>query len=302
MSMEDKILEAILLEADRLKIDASPEHMNQSKKEIRRTQDYTVNEDEEEDNDEEVESDDSNQNNEDEDGNTDYTANVPGNEDQGGQEDTSDDNAEDNQEEEAPEEEPAEDEGTEDDAGDEEPQEDAGEDDTGSDDNADEGGDEAGEGDEGGTDYTDMDAGDVEGGDDEGGDDTGDDSSSDDTSTDDSGDGSTPETDEQVNERHLKVKQLSLMNQMTGLHTSINNYLTQINDIERTNIYVSSIISTVIDNFNKLKDVIYKYIIYYFDNMSYEYNLYTFNYFIEAMKVNIELLAKIKDANNYEAE
>ena len=283
--MEDKILEAILLEADRLKIDASPEHMNQSKKEIRRTQDYTVNEDEEEeDNDEEVESDDSNQNNEDEDGNTDYTANVPGNEDQGGQEDTGDDNAEDNQEEEAPEEEPAEDEGTEDDAGDEEPQEDDG------------------EGDEGGTDYTDMDAGDVEGGDDEGGDDTGDDSSSDDTSTDDSGDGSTPETDEQVNERHLKVKQLSLMNQMTGLHTSINNYLTQINDIERTNIYVSSIISTVIDNFNKLKDVIYKYIIYYFDNMSYEYNLYTFNYFIEAMKVNIELLAKIKDANNYEAE
>ena len=301
MSMEDKILEAILLEADRLKIDASPEHMNQSKKEIRRTQVYTVNEDEEEDNDEEVESDDSNQNNEDEDGNTDYTANVPGNEDQGGQEDTGDDNAEDNQEEEAPEEEPAED-----DAGDEEPQEDAGEDDTGSDDNADEGGDEAGEGDEGGTDYTDMDAGDVEGGDDEGGDDTGDDagddSSSDDTSTDDSGDGSTPETDEQVNERHLKVKQLSLMNQMTGLHTSINTYLTQINDIERTNIYVSSIISTVIDNFNKLKDVIYKYIIYYFDNMSYEYNLYTFNYFIEAMKVNIELLAKIKDANNYEAE
>ena len=293
MSMEDKILEAILLEADRLKIDASPEHMNQSKKEIRRTQDYTVNEDEEEDNDEEVESDDSNQNNEDEDGNTDYTANVPGNEDQGGQEDTGDDNAEDNQEEE-----PAED-----DAGDEEPQEDdAGEDDTGSDDNADEGGDEAGEGDEGGTDYTDMDAGDVEGGDDEGGDDTGDDSSSDDTSADDSGDGSTPETDEQVNERHLKVKQLSLMNQMTGLHTSINTYLTQINDIERTNIYVSSIISTVIDNFNKLKDVIYKYIIYYFDNMSYEYNLYTFNYFIEAMKVNIELLAKIKDANNYEAE
>lgn len=301
MSMEDKILEAILLEADRLKIDASPEHMNQSKKEIRRTQDYTVNEDEE-DNDEEVESDDSNQNNEDEDGNTDYTANVPGNEDQGSQDDTGDDNTEDNQEEEAPEEEPAEDEGTEDDAGDEEPQEDAGEDDTGSDDNADEGGDEAGEGDEGGTDYTDMDAGDVEGGDDEGGDDTGDDSSSDDTSTDDSGDGSTPETDEQVNERHLKVKQLSLMNQMTGLHTSINNYLTQINDIERTNIYVSSIISTVIDNFNKLKDVIYKYIIYYFDNMSYEYNLYTFNYFIEAMKVNIELLAKIKDANNYEAE
>lgn len=286
--MEDKILEAILLEADRLKIDASPEHMNQSKKEIRRTQDYTVNEDEE-DNDEEVESDDSNQNNEDEDGNTDYTANVPGNEDQGGQEDTGDDNAEDNQEEETSEEEPAEDEGTEDDAGDEEPQEDTG-------------GDEAGEGDDGGTDYTDMDAGDVEGGDDEGGDDTGDDSSSDDTSTDDSGDGSTPETDEQVNERHLKVKQLSLMNQMTGLHTSINNYLTQINDIERTNIYVSSIISTVIDNFNKLKDVIYKYIIYYFDNMSYEYNLYTFNYFIEAMKVNIELLAKIKDANNYEAE
>ena len=291
MSMEDKILEAILLEADRLKIDASPEHMNQSKKEIRRTQDYTVNEDEEEDNDEEVESDDSNQNNEDEDGNTDYTANVPGNEDQGGQEDTGDDNAEDNQEEETSE---------------EESQEDAGEDDTGADDNADEGGDEAGEGDEGGTDYTDMDAGDVEGGDDEGGDDTGDDagddSASDDTSTDDSGDGSTPETDEQVNERHLKVKQLSLMNQMTGLHTSINNYLTQINDIERTNIYVSSIISTVIDNFNKLKDVIYKYIIYYFDNMSYEYNLYTFNYFIEAMKVNIELLAKIKDANNYEAE
>ena len=51
-----------------------------------------------------------------------------------------------------------------------------------------------------------------------------------------------------------------------------------------------------------IKEVIYKYIMYYFNNMSYEYNLYTFNYFIEAIKVNIELLAKIKDAQNYDSE
>ena len=116
------------------------------------------------------------------------------------------------------------------------------------------------------------------------------------------GTGSEPESDEQVNERHRKTKQLTLMNQMIGLHTNINSYIEQLNGVERTNVFVSSIISTVSDNFNKLKEVIYKYIMYYFNNMSYEYNLYTFNYFIEAIKVNIELLAKIKDAQNYDSE
>ena len=260
----DKILEAILMEADKVKVDSSPDKINESKKEERRSTDYTMNEDEV------VDADDSNQQDEEDDSaeSTDYTQDAP-TEDEPDETSTSDD--------------------TNDQQNDEETENtDENEDDSDNEDADDQG-----------TDYTDLDAENADTGDEGGEDDT----DTDDTSTD-TGDssGNTPESDEQIKERHLKTKQLTLMNQMIGLHSNINSYIEQLNGVERTNVFVSSIISTVSDNFTKLKEVIYKYIMYYFNNMSYEYNLYTFNYFIEAIKVNIELLAKIKDAQNYDSE
>ena len=288
------MLEAILLEADKLKIDASPDKMNQSKREIRRNNDYTSNDEEE------VESDDSNQIPEDEDGNTDYTANVPEDDEADQNKGNDADNQEDQTTEEEPQEEPSED--TQDDQSEETPEEQPETDEGGTEEEppAD---DEDPNPDEG-TDYTDMDGEDADNAamGDEGSDDMGDEGGGDDTMSDDSGGESQTETPEQINERHNKIKQLTLMKQMINLHDNINTYINQITNIERNNIISSSILSVVIDNFNKLKDVVYKYILYYFDHMSYQYNLYTFNYLMEALKMNVELLAKVNDAQNAEID
>lgn len=293
--MEDIMLEAILLEADKLKIDASPDKMNQSKREIRRNNDYTSNDEEE------VESDDSNQIPEDENGNTDYTANVP-EDDEADQDEGNEEvgNQEDQNTEEEPQEEPSED--TQHDQPEETPEEQPETDEGGTEEEppAD---DEDPNPDEG-TDYTDMDGEDADNAamGDEGSDDMGDEGGGDDTMSDDSGGESQTETPEQINERHNKIKQLTLMKQMINLHDNINTYINQVTNIERNNIISSSILSVVIDNFNKLKDVVYKYILYYFDHMSYQYNLYTFNYLMEALKMNVELLAKVNDAQSAEVD
>ena len=80
---------------------------------------------------------------------------------------------------------------------------------------------------------------------------------------------------------------------MTRLYNAVKGYADRTSHIENGNLLFSSITDTVTRNFNQLRDLIYKYIVFYYDKMSYEYNLYSYNYFIEICKVNIELLGKV---------
>ena len=77
-----------------------------------------------------------------------------------------------------------------------------------------------------------------------------------------------------------------------NLKNSIKEYQNRVRSFDKDNLLLNSICKMVIGNFAKLENLIYNYINFYFDKMTYEYNLYSYNYFIETCKVNIELLSK----------
>lgn len=152
--------------------------------------------------------------------------------------------------------------------------------------------------DEDGTDYTDEDEGNA----DDGTEDT--DSSDADTSSDgmDSGDTgySTIESEDQIKQRDAKVKSYMLLLEMSKLYHTIKSYIDKVTNMERKNVLFSAIQKNVINNFTRLSELIYNYIQMYYDHMAYEYNLYTYRYFIEIAKVNIELLNKVVSKDDVE--
>ncbi len=233
-------LDEVLLEADGVNVDASPDKMNESEREDRRTNDYSYN-----DEDETVVDDDT-------------TDNSAENE-----ESSKDANAD----------------------------QDAAADEGNSDEDA--GGDDAG--DEEGNDYSaDMNDDGEDGTDDGNADDS--ESSGDSGSDDgmDSGDSTNAiENEDQLKERHTKVKSLLLLKDMIKLYQTVKGFAKKIMSLEKQNVLFSTIQNNTADNFTRLKEIIYNYINFYYDHMSYEYNLYSYNYFIEACKVNLEMLSKV---------
>ena len=188
------------------------------------------------------------------------------------------------------------------DTGDEEMDTDTGEteEDAGADESDESGEDPAGadedEGPDEGTDYTD------EGTDEDAGDDT-DEPPTDDAGMDngDNGD-SAIESEDQIKQRDAKVKSLMLLKEFNKLYYTVKDYISKVTSMDKKNLLFSAVQKTVITNFNKLATLVYNYIQFYYDHMSYEYNLYTYNYFIEMCKVNIELMNKVagKDDVQYE--
>lgn len=150
-----------------------------------------------------------------------------------------------------------------------------------------------------GTDYTDDGNEDNDGtdaGQDESGDTSGDDAGMD---VGDSGD-STIESEEQLKERDRKVKSLMLLKEMTRLYHAVKSFITEVTGHEKKNILFSAVQKNVVANFDRLAKLIYNYVLLYYDHMSYEYNLYTYNYFVETCKINIELMNKVASKDDVE--
>lgn len=269
-------LEQVLMEAEGLHINSSPEKMAQSKRADRRNDDYTISSDQEIGGDE----DDNEPGNEEDTPTNDYT--NPDDENEAGTDET--DNAAGNADETSVNDQGANDESPNDATDDADNNTDY----TDSED-ADEGDfDDDTQDEDASTDYTeDGDQGDSGA--------TDDNSDSPDDSNMDNDSGTAEESDDQIKERDRKVKQLFLLRDMNTLYIQLGSFRTKVANMEKSNILFSTIQNTVCKNFDKIRDVIYKYILYYFDAMSYEYNLYIYNYFIECCKVNLELLNNIKD-------
>ena len=234
-------LDEVLLEADGVNVDASPDKMNESEREDRRTNDYSYNDEDETVVDDDNATDDGAENNESsDDANADQdTATDEGNTD-----------------------------------------EDAGGDDAGGEEDNDY---SADMNDDGGDGTDDGNADDPESSGDAGSDDGMD-----------SGDSTDAvENEDQLKERHTKVKSLLLLKDMIKLYQTVKTFAKKVTSMEKQNVLFSTIQNNAADNFIRLKEIIYNYINFYYDHMSYEYNLYSYNYFIEACKVNLEMLSKV---------
>lgn len=265
--MELIMLEHVLLEADAVNINSSPDKMNQSKVATRRSADYTISDDQE------MAADDADETADDEpdqDSTNDYTETED-------EADTADDQTgQDSDEESSDDGESEESQG--DESTDYTDEEGNTEDDSSDDSSAD----DAEEGES--TDYTDEgDDSDAEGNDD---DTSGTDDS--DMGSDSGSDGA--ESEEELKQRDTKVRQFLLLKNMVRLYHYVKSYANRILSLEKGNVLFTHIQRNAYYNFTKLHELIFNYIHFYYSKMSYEYNLYIYNYLIEACKVNAEML------------
>lgn len=118
-------------------------------------------------------------------------------------------------------------------------------------------------------------------------DDSSDSTSNTNTDTDDSVDG---EQDDKGNENELKR---ILLEDFINLHALVKNTINKLSNIDKSNIVINKIVGQITTNLNKLKKQLFDFITFTFSTKSYASNLYKYNYFVEALKINVEMLKKI---------
>lgn len=126
------------------------------------------------------------------------------------------------------------------------------------------------------------------------------DDSSNSTSTDNDGYSSSNSGDdgslssESIDDKSEVEKNALIMSDFQNLYYFIKNILEKVSVTDKGNMLVNTIISQVANNLSLLQAKLYNYIV---NNFSKKYisNLYQYNFFIEALKINIEMLKKIKD-------
>lgn len=87
-----------------------------------------------------------------------------------------------------------------------------------------------------------------------------------------------------------------LMNDFMNLYYFSKTILEKLSNVDKGDIMVNSIITQVTKNITLLRHKLYEYIVNSFSD-KYIHNLYQYNFFIQGMKINIEMLKKIKDFN-----
>jgi len=113
------------------------------------------------------------------------------------------------------------------------------------------------------------------------------DDSSDDTDNSDSTDES---SDDDNNE---KIKNNSLLKDYLDLYYLTKNTITKLSNLDKSDIILNKVSTQVISNLNKIQNQIFSFILYKFSKNNYINNLYQYNYFIEAFRINIEMVKKI---------
>jgi hypothetical protein len=83
------------------------------------------------------------------------------------------------------------------------------------------------------------------------------------------------------------------MEDFINLYTLISNVLDKLSNNEKNDIIVNKIIIKIRSNLTKLQNYLYKFIAFKFSKGTYTQNLYQYNNFLEAFKINIEMMKKI---------
>lgn len=101
--------------------------------------------------------------------------------------------------------------------------------------------------------------------------------------------GAEPESDE--NEKRNK----SLLHQdFIDLYYAVKAIIQKLNAVDKSNIMVNKVIIIVNQNLVELKKYLYSYIVYEFSKNRYVDTIYKYNYFLEALNINVAILRKTK--------
>lgn len=107
------------------------------------------------------------------------------------------------------------------------------------------------------------------------------------------GDAPAEEQPAETEEPSELVNNKDLMNDMVELYYKIQGVKTTLSATNRENVLINKIISQVTFNLVNLLKVVSDYIIHDFGSNKYAVNLYKYNYFFEAFKINVQMLKKI---------
>jgi len=113
-----------------------------------------------------------------------------------------------------------------------------------------------------------------------------------DTGGDDSMGDSERQSTEEENDNEIE-KQRILLADFTNLFYLTKNTIAKLSSVTNSNIFVNKIISQITSNLNLLKKHLFDYIVFSFSKEKYVTNLYKYNYFVEAFKINVQMLKKI---------
>lgn len=105
------------------------------------------------------------------------------------------------------------------------------------------------------------------------------------------------EEDEESSDENTEVddnkKNNILMDDFISLYYFTKTIITKVSSYDRGNILSNSVISQVVKNMTLLQEKLYKYIVEGYST-TYIHNLYQYNLYVQGIKINIEMLKKIK--------
>ena len=89
-------------------------------------------------------------------------------------------------------------------------------------------------------------------------------------------------------------KNLSLLSDFIQLFRTLKSTSNKISDMKKTNILSANILNQINKNINLLEETVFQFVHRVFPSKKYIENLYQYNCFIQALKINIEMMKKIK--------
>ena len=97
--------------------------------------------------------------------------------------------------------------------------------------------------------------------------------------------------------KNSKVNTIVLLDNFISLYKMIDNTIKKISESRKDNILASVTFNQVRANLSRLAGVVYKYITLYYDGNDHALNLYNFKYFMEILKLNLEMIRKVTSTN-----
>jgi cobalamin biosynthesis protein CobT len=91
------------------------------------------------------------------------------------------------------------------------------------------------------------------------------------------------------------ISDLNLLRDFSELHRTVKDNSQMLSDSKRSDILSSRVVNQVTNNLTVLYSSIYRYIVELYDTKKYVENLYQYGCYIQAFRINIEMLKKIKD-------
>jgi len=105
-------------------------------------------------------------------------------------------------------------------------------------------------------------------------------------------------SEQKLTEIDKKNNDIILRDNYVNMYDNVTDFIRSIDNAEKTSVISSVTYSQVKQNLVKLREFILQYILMYYDNTEPDMNLYNYNYILQIMRINLEMIKKMKDTED----